>query len=69
MIIVLALLTITGGILLLYNPFKTAEVILTFTGAVLVLYGISEIFMAGKIKNQGKYYNGVPVKDIPHEEV
>jgi uncharacterized membrane protein HdeD (DUF308 family) len=69
MIIVLALLTITGGILLLYNPFKTAEVILIFTGAILVLYGISEIFMAWKIKNQGQFYHGVPVKDIPHEEV
>jgi uncharacterized membrane protein HdeD (DUF308 family) len=69
MIIIPALLTITGGILLLYNPFESAEAILIFIGAILVLYGISEIFMAGKVKKRGQYVNGVQTKDIPHEEV
>ncbi len=69
LIIILALLTITGGILLLYNPFKTAEAILIFIGVILLVYGISEIFMAGKVKNIKEYHRGAPVKDIDHEEL
>ena len=66
---VIGLLTFTGGILLLYNPFKSAETILSFIGALLILYGISEIFMAGKVKQRAQYHQGVPIKDIPHEEI
>ncbi len=66
---ILALLTLGGGILLLYNPFKTAETILIFIGAILVVYGISEIFMAGKVRHIQDYHKGVPVQDIQHEEV
>ncbi len=66
---ILALLTLAGGILLLYNPFKTAEVVLIFIGAILLIYGISEIFMAGKVKHIKEFHRGVQIQDIQHEEI
>jgi len=67
--LILALLTLGGGILLMVNPSMSVRTILYVVGALFVIYGISEILLAGKVRNRSQYLNGVPVKDIPHEEV
>lgn len=67
--LIIAVLTFAGGILLMVNPFKSVETILSFVGALFVLYGISEIFMARKVKQRHNYFGGTPIEDIPHEEV
>jgi uncharacterized membrane protein HdeD (DUF308 family) len=67
--LIMAFLTLAGGILLLVNPFKSVETILSFIGALFIIYGISEIFMARKVTQKPGYFKGVPIQDIPHEEV
>lgn len=65
----IALLTLVSGILMLTNPFKSAEAILSFLGAILILNGVSELFMAWKIGRQPKTYKGSAVQDVTYEEV
>ncbi len=65
--LIFALAMLSGGILLLYNPFKSLEAIVSFIGMLLIFYGISQV-MSFKVKKQTEYYKGSPVEDIPHEE-
>jgi len=59
---------LSGGILLLYNPFKSLKTIVSFIGILLIFYGISQITSV-RAKKPTQYYKGSPVEDIPHEEV
>jgi uncharacterized membrane protein HdeD (DUF308 family) len=63
-----AFLMVSGGLILLYNPFKSLETIVSFIGVLLVFYGTSQI-MSVKAKKRTDYYKGSPVEDIPHEEI
>lgn len=63
-----AFLMFSGGLVLLYNPFKSLETIVSFIGVLLIFYGISQM-MSVKIKKRTDYYRGSPVEDIPHEEI
>jgi uncharacterized membrane protein HdeD (DUF308 family) len=65
----MAVLTLTGGIFLLTDPFKSAEKILPLLGVLLILNGISELFSTWKVGRQPKTYNGTVVEDVPFEEV
>ena len=65
----IAILTISGGIYLFTDPFKSAETILSFLGIILILNGISELFLARKIGQKSSSYQGAPVEDITYEEV
>jgi uncharacterized membrane protein HdeD (DUF308 family) len=63
-----ALIMVSGGVILLYNPFKSLETIISFIGLLLIFYGTLQL-MSFKVKKRPDYYNGSPVQDIPHEEI
>jgi uncharacterized membrane protein HdeD (DUF308 family) len=65
---IFALAMVSGGVLLLYNPFKSFEAIVSFIGMLLIFYGVSQI-MSNKVKRRTEYYKGSPIEDIPHEEL
>lgn len=65
----IALVTLSSGIFLLTDTFKSAETILSFLGIILILNGISELFMAWKVSRQLPTYKGTPVEDVTYEEV
>ncbi|HAW57663.1 MAG TPA: hypothetical protein DCX03_01400 [Bacteroidales bacterium] len=49
-----SVIVIIAGIIMLYNPFKSAEAILIFLGILLMLYGISELNMAWHLRKELK---------------
>ena len=65
----IALMTLASGIFLLTDTFKSAETILSFLGVILIINGISDLFMAWKIRHQLPTYKGTPVQDVTYEEV
>lgn len=65
----IALMTLASGVFLMTDSLKSAETILKFLGVILVLNGISELFMAWKIRRQPQIYKGSPVHDVTYEEV
>jgi uncharacterized membrane protein HdeD (DUF308 family) len=67
--LLIAILTLASGVFLLTDSLKSAEAILKFLGVILIMNGISELFMAGKIRRQPKIYKGSPIHDVPYEEV
>lgn len=46
----LSVLVIIAGIVLLFNPFKTAQAILIFSGIVLIVYSIGEFYSSWMLK-------------------
>jgi len=62
-------MTLSSGIFLLTDPFKSAEAILVFLGAILILNGLSDLFMSWKVKHQPQTYKGTTVHDVTYEEV
>jgi uncharacterized membrane protein HdeD (DUF308 family) len=67
--LILSLLTLGGGILLLFNPFESVKAILSLVGFLFVIYGISEISLASKAKYKSNYHKEGNIKDIPYEEL
>lgn len=67
--LILSLLTLGGGILLLFSPFESVKAIFSFVGFLFVIYGTSEISLASKAKNKSIYHKEGNIKDIPYEEV
>ena len=65
----IALMTLSSGIFLLTDPFKSAEAILAFLGAILILNGLSDLFMSWKVNHQPQTYKGTTVHDVTYEEV
>jgi uncharacterized membrane protein HdeD (DUF308 family) len=65
----IALMTLASGVFLMTDSLKSAETILKFLGVILVLNGISELFMAWKVRRQPQIYKGSPVQDVTYEEV
>jgi uncharacterized membrane protein HdeD (DUF308 family) len=65
----IALMTLSSGIFLLTDPFKSAEAILVFLGAILILNGLSDLFMSWKVNHQPQTYKGTTVHDVSYEEV
>ena len=65
----IAILTLSSGIFLLTDTFKSAETILKFLGVILMMNGFSELFMAWKVYRQPQTYKGTPVQDVTYEEV
>lgn len=63
-----AFLMVSGGLILLYNPFRSLEAIVSFIAVLLIFYGISQV-LSIKAKKRTDYYKGSPVEDIPHEEI
>ena len=63
-----ALTLLTGGFMLIYNPFKSMETIVSFIGILLIFYGLSQL-MSVKLKKKSEYFNGSHIEDIPHEEI
>jgi len=67
--LIMSLLIITSGIVMLNNPFKSAETIVTFFGIILIFYGISEVVISWKIGHAPEQHKGTDVHDIGHEEI
>jgi len=65
----IAVLTLAAGIYLLTDTLESAEAILKFLGVILILNGISNLFMAWKIRHQPGIYKGSPVQDVNYEEM
>jgi uncharacterized membrane protein HdeD (DUF308 family) len=58
----LALLSTIAGIVMLFNPFKSAVTIVMAVGGATALYGLIQIFMSFKIKRATKQ----EPKQLPH---
>ena len=67
--LLIAILTLAGGVFLFTDPFKSAEKILSFLGVILILSGISELLMTGKLGRKSETYKGSPVQDTTYEEL
>jgi uncharacterized membrane protein HdeD (DUF308 family) len=67
--LIISLLVLTSGIVLLSNPFESAEAIFTFFGVIMMLYGISELIMSWKLSHAKDQYKGTNVHDIDHTEL
>lgn len=65
---ILSILILISGVVLLSNPFESAEAILTFFGIILIVFGISELIMSWKLHNSKDKYKGTDVHDIGYEE-
>nr|MBP8978666.1 DUF308 domain-containing protein [Bacteroidales bacterium] len=50
----ISLIVIVAGIIMLYDPFKSAQALLIFLGVLLMLYGISELVMAWHLRKELK---------------
>ena len=48
----ISMLVIIAGIILLTNPFASAEAILIFIGIFLLIYGAAELYMAWKLSKK-----------------
>lgn len=51
-----------GGILILFNPFKSAEIMSILAGSVLVYYGVSELLCLPRIRKAYKDFESSQVK-------
>ena len=67
--LLIAVLTIIGGVFLLSNPFNGGEAILTFLGVMLILNGVSSIAMVWKTDAKSQTHKGSSVQDITYEEI
>ena len=67
--LLIAILTLAGGVFLFTDPFKSAEAILSFLGVILILNGISELFMSRKVQSSQETYRGAPIQDTTYEEL
>jgi uncharacterized membrane protein HdeD (DUF308 family) len=67
--LLIGIVTAVSGLLLLFNPFKSAEAILPFLGILLILNGISDLFRKRKSGASTKKQYETTVQDIPYEEV
>ncbi len=67
--LLIGIVTMISGLLLLFNPFKSAEAILPFLGVLLILNGISDLFRKRKSVASDQKQHETTVQDIPYEEI